>query len=330
MNKKILLTGTSGFIGSHLFKHILEKTNFDIVCLNRSINQERLNFSTSSIKNWEDRVVFINHDLVNPIPNIKELNNINYVINLASNCDVELSIKSPSKFIIDNVSLICNLLDWSKNQKIEKFIHLSSVEVYGPYKDNLHPEWDLHLGNNPYAASKSAQEDIIYSYWSVYNMPLAIVNTGDPFGETQQDIKYLPNTVRKILNNEKITIHASKENVPGTRQWIHAGNLADGILHCLSLDFTKYDKDSIMSKWNICGDIRFNNLEWAQYISNYLKKELKYEFVDFHSSRPGHDLHYAMSGEKIKNNGWSSPLNIFKSLNQTIDWYLDNKEWENV
>ena len=330
--KKILLTGTSGFIGSHVLKYILNKTDFNVVCLNRSENNKRLEFSIDGISDWKERISFVKHDLVNPINDIKELNSVDYVVNMASISDVELSIKSPSKVIIDNTLLICNLLNWVKDNNIEKFIHLSSVEVYGPYIDNLHLEWDTHICNNPYSASKAAQEDIVSSYWSVYKLPLAIVNTGDPFGETQPDDKYLPKVVNKILNSESVTIHASPDNVPGTRQWIYAGNLAQAILYCLGLDFAISDKDRLISKWNVCGETRFNNLEWAEHIAKSLDKELNYEFIDFHSSKLGHGLHYAMSGDKIKKDGFSPETDIFDAIKQTTKWYLDNKatEWNDI
>lgn len=319
---KLLITATSGFIGSHILKYALNNTDYEIICLNRSVNNERLQFSVDGVENWNNRITFIEHDLSNSLENIEKLKDIDYVINTASISDVDLSIENPSSVIFNNVSLICNLLDWVKNNNIKKFIHISSVETYGPYIEKMYSENDSHICNNPYAASKASQEDIISAYWSVYNIPLAIVTIGDPFGETQPDTKYLPNTVKKILNDETILVHASPESEAGTRQWIYAGNLADAVLYCLKLDFSNPYQSRFVSKWNLSGDIRFNNLDWAKNISKYMGKELKYKFIDFHTGKLGHGLHYAMDNKKILDSGWSPPFSIEESLGKTVKWYI--------
>jgi len=127
--------------------------------------------------------------------------------------------------------------------------------------------------------------------------------------------------IRKIMNDEVITIHSDKtKTVSGSRMWIHARNVSSAI-HFLLKNSTNRDK------YNIVGEKEVSNLDMALYIAKILGKELKYEMVDFHSSRPGHDLRYALDGSKLTEMGWTVPLTFEKSLKNTIEWTIENPRW---
>ena len=142
------------------------------------------------------------------------------------------------------------------------------------------------------------------------------------FGERQHPEKFIPMAIRKILAGETLTIHANKDKTKaGTRFYIHARNV------CKALLFLTQNSSSPGNKYNIVGEREVNNLELAQMIARVIGKELKYEMVDFHSSRPGHDLRYALDGTKLKSLGFQYPKNFEQSLTKAVQWYLKRQDW---
>ena len=203
------------------------------------------------------------------------------------------------------------------------FVNFSTDEVYGPApvgKD--FKEFEYHYPTNPYAASKSAQEKIGISYSNTYGVPLINTHTMNIFGERQHPEKFIPLVIKKVLAGEEVTIHANKEKTQaGSRFYLHARNLADALLHILNLGYKGYDE------WNIAGLKEIDNLSLAQMISEYVGKPLRYKMVDFHSSRPGHDLRYAIDSSKLIASGYKFPKDLEESLKKTVEWYLERPDW---
>ena len=145
------------------------------------------------------------------------------------------------------------------------------------------------------------------------------------FGERQHPEKFIPKVIKAVMSGESISIHSSSDcTTPGSRFWIHARNVASAVMFLLINPTIK-----IRDKYNIVGEAEVNNLEMAQTIAEILDRPLNYEMVDFHSSRPGHDLRYALDGEKLKQLGHYHPKTFKESLKKTIEWYLDpdNIRW---
>jgi dTDP-glucose 4,6-dehydratase len=337
MSKRVLLTGASGFVGSHVLRHILINTDWYVVCPTTFTHKgltDRIRLAVSGIDEGYSRVKVIRCDFTAPISSVTahEFGKIDYVINVASESHVDRSIEYPATFIINNVSLICNLLDWARIAQPEKVLQISTDEVYGPAVGNhAHQEWiDQHLPSNPYSASKAAQEDIAFAYWRTYDVPLAITNTMNIIGESQDPEKFMPMTIKRVLAGEEMTIHASSEGEIGSRFYLHARNQADGLLHVLKQHFPKYGEASRLERFHIVGEREVNNLEMAQMIADAVGKPLKYKLVDFHSSRPGHDLRYALDGTKISDTGWKAPVPLEDSLRKTVEWTLAHPEWLNL
>lgn len=333
MTKRVLLTGASGFVGAHILKHILKHTDWEVVCLSTFTHhgiQDRLTFATQESDPEMRRVSVILCDLSAPISSVtsNKIGKINYVINSASESHVDRSVDSPTPFIINNVALICNLLDWARDANLEKFIQISTDEVYGPYQNRKSIEWDPHLPSNPYSASKAAQENIAFAYWRTYNIPLIITNTMNIIGEAQGVEKFTPMVVKRLLNNESVDIHTYDDGKIGSRHWIYAGNKASAIVHILkTVEPLMPIKSNKPERFNIAGDDHFTNLQWAEMISEIMGTGLKYNLKDSSISRPGYDPSYALDGSKLKSIGWIPEYDLKQSLDNTVMWYLNNSEW---
>ena len=329
MSKTILITGGCGFIGHHFVEHVYLRTNWNIIIIDKlsyaSNGFERLR-DTGCLNN--NRIQIFTNDLINPIPEglQKELgDNINYIVHMAAETHVDNSIQNPKLFLDNNINSTLNLLEYSRMLKnLEIFFYFSTDEVFGPALNNtLFKEWDRHKPTNPYSASKSAAEQICISYENTYKVPLMIVNVMNAFGERQHVEKFIPLCIKKILNNETIQIHSyPNKKESGTRFYIHGRNIASAVLFLIQ-------NGSIGEKYNIAGEKEVSNLEMAQLISKFVDKELKYEMVDFHTNRPGHDLRYGLDGNKLFNMGFELPINFEESLKKTVEWTLrkENIKW---
>lgn len=353
MTDRYLLTGASGFVGSHALRHLLVTTDAEIVCpvtfRHRGI-ADRIRLALDGMPGADTRVSVVRTDLCSPISRVTDaaFGHIDYVLNFASESHVDRSIEEPAEFIQHNVALITNVLDWVRRREacdpISAMVQVSTDEVYGPADPgHAHSEWDdQHLPSNPYSASKAAQEDILFAYWRTYDLPLVVTNTMNIIGEMQDPEKFVPMTLSRILAGQPMTIHASPEGRPGSRFYLHARNQADGVLHTLRValeadpaalgvaagESLRYSMGGARPwRFHIVGEREVDNLEMAQMIAAAAGRELLYEFVDFHSSRPGHDLRYALDGTKIAKTGWVPPVPLDTSIEQLVRWTLEHPEW---
>tara|TARA_Y100001935_G_C16828289_1_gene278134 strand:- start:9 stop:479 length:471 start_codon:yes stop_codon:yes gene_type:complete len=150
------------------------------------------------------------------------------------------------------------------------------------------------------------------------------------FGERQNPEKYIPMVIKKVRDNEIVTVHANSEKTQaGSRHYIHAEDVANALLFLFNYNFSLFKPDKFgakCQKFNIVGKDEIDNLELAKFIARCQSKELNYEMVDFHSQRPGHDLRYALDGAKMKDMGWA-PDSAYDKLESTIDWTLKNDRW---
>ncbi len=332
--KKIILTGANGFVGHHILEHFIKHTDWEIYCL------DKLSYASSGHDRIRDINVFNNDrvkifttDLCLPLQEglIKELGDISYIFHVAADSHVDNSISDPVPFVQNNVNSTLHILEYARQlPNLEKFIYFSTDEVYGsaPVGKNYSEGERFNCGN-PYSASKGAAECICQSYANTYKIPIIVTNTMNVIGERQHPEKFIPKVINKILNGDTVTIHSNKEKTKaGSRFYIHARNIADALLHILEeCDETLDNYDSSKGRFNIVGETETDNLELAQLIAEILGKELKYEMVDFHSQRPGHDLRYALGGEKMKSLGWVHPIAFKESLENTINWTLQRQEW---
>jgi len=326
--KKILITGGCGFVGHHAVEHFLRKTDWDILIF------DKLTYAASGLDRVRDiqafdnkRVKFFSTDFAAAsgisVGIVQECSDVNYILHMGAETHVDNSIKDPGSFVYSNVVGTLNMLEFARKcDKLEAFVYFSTDEVYGPAPMGTnYKEWDRYNATNPYSATKAGAEQLTLSYMNTYGLPGFIVNCMNIFGERQHPEKFIPICIRKILHGEGIQIHGTPDRKKsGSRFYIHARNVAAAV-HWL------IDKFEQREKYNIVGEKELSNLELAQQIADIMDKQLTYAIVDFHGSRPGHDLRYALDGGKLKEMGYIVPVSIFESLKKTVQWTLNNDKW---
>lgn len=333
MSKRVLITGCSGFIGSHTLEHFLTNTDWEIICIcswQHKGTPERIEEVLGTNNEWRDRVQVITHDLTSPLTarTIDRLGKIDYIVNVASESHVDRSIEEPVEFVKNNVDLVLNMLELARVLKPESFIQVSTDEVYGVAPEGVnHPEWSPIVPSNPYSASKAAQEAIAISYWRTFGVPVVITNTMNNFGEMQDSEKYMAKLIKLINEGGTVPVHGKEGNI-GSRYYLHARNHADAILYILkNLPPKAYGESLLPDRYNVVGDIELDNLQVAEKIAEILGKELNYELVDFHATRPGHDRRYALDGSKLKALGWNPPVDFQESLERYVHWTINHPTW---
>lgn len=341
---RVLVTGGSGFIGHHVVEHILSNTDWEIVVLDSFRNlgtSSRIRYILDNTSGSADRLKVMVHDLTAPIDHMtaQEIGDIEVIFNLASESHVDRSISDPVPFIHNNVLLATTVFEYARTLKnLKAVIQISTDEVYGPVSgDVMHKEWAPILPSNPYSASKAAQEAIAISYWRTYDLPIIISNTMNVAGERQNVEKFIPKVVNSILMGNPISIHAVKDGdswISGSRRYLDVKNQADALLFIVNkaLDGhpVKYsDGLKMPERINVAGEQEIFNDEMVSTISDILGIKASVYYVDFKDSRPGHDLHYGLDGEKLASWGWTPPVSLKDSIVNIVNWYKNNPSWLN-
>jgi len=346
---RILITGGCGFVGHHFVEHFLKNTDADIVVLDKLTYASNGFDRLRDIEAFDDkRVLSLSGDFSSPLSEglKQEIGDVDYILHLGAESHVDNSITHPLPFVKSNVEGTVHMLEFAKElhakNVLKCFFYFGTDEVFGPAPDgHNYTEEERHDPTNPYSAAKSAGEMFVKSYRNTYKLPAIITRSMNIFGERQHPEKFIPLVINKVLAGETVTIHSHPDKIrAGTRFYIHGRNVADGYLHLMNLIEEvfkreppfKVDKDELKvigQDFHITGEKEVDNLELAKLIASFLGKELKYEMVDFHSARPGHDLRYALSGEKMKQYGWEPDKSFEESLRKTVEWFIspENKKW---
>lgn len=338
MAKTILLTGGAGFVGHHTVEHILKTTDMNVVILDNLNYAGNLNYlaDIDVLKErhpeYTDRVDIVYHNLRSAISDTtihlleKRFGRFQYVIHMAAESHVDNSIKNPEPFVMSNVVGTMNVLEMCKTVgSLDQIILVSTDEVYGPsINGHLHKEGEPHRPGNPYSASKAGAEDLAYAYWNTYGLPIVITNTMNNFGERQHPEKFVPKTIKGLLNNDPVVAHCKKdENLKvvdiSSRCWLHARNHADALMFLL-------ERGVPGERYNVTGKL-MNVKNVIEVIAGFLSVEPNIQFVDFHSFRKGHDMHYGLDGEKLTKMGWIPPIDFITSLERVTRWYQKNPKW---
>ena len=337
--KKVLITGGAGFIAHHIIAYIIKNTDWEIVTVDRLDISGNLNRLHEILDNFapkdKKRLKIVFHDLKAEINSqiMSAIGEPDIILHLAAASHVDRSISYPMEFVLDNVVGTVNLLDFARKlKKIERFVYFSTDEIFGNAPEGIsYSEYDRYNSTNPYSASKASAEEFCVAYENTYKLPIYITHTMNVFGERQHPEKFIPMTIQRVRDSEKVFIHSNEEKTKaGSRHYIHAQDVADGLMFILNLKNYVHQGDfgnAKCPKFNLVGPEEIDNLSLAEKIANAQNKELIYELIDNHSSRPGHDLRYSLSSDLLKSLGWEPKIKLSKRIEEVVDWSLKNNRW---
>ena len=341
MSKNVLVTGGCGFIAHHVIDLLIQKTDWKITALDRLDYSGNLNRLSEIMDKYDDttkkRINIVFHDLkaeINPLVS-NFIGKPDIILHLAAGSHVDRSITHPMEFINDNIIGTAHLLEYARKlDSLETFLYFSTDEIFGVAPPGVfYDERARYNSTNPYSASKAAAEELCVAYENTYKIPMMVTHTMNVFGERQTPEKFIPLCIKKIRNDEKIFIHSdASKTKAGSRFYIHAGDVAEALLFLITTK-PKPPTDyglAKCAKFNIVGKEEIDNLTLAKLAAAAQGKELIYEMVDFHSSRPGHDLRYALSGDLMRSLGWEPTVSLANRIKQVSDWYLQNQRWLDI
>ncbi|MDR1418249.1 MAG: dTDP-glucose 4,6-dehydratase [Endomicrobium sp.] len=313
---KLLITGGAGFIGSCFIRHMLNKypdykiTNLD--ALTYAGNLENLNDVKDNPNHEFVHGNICDKDLVQQL-----VKNVDAIVNFAAESHVDRSIAGPEIFIDTNVKGTLNLLQMAKDFGVDRYLQVSTDEVYGTLgSQGYFYETTPLAPNSPYSASKASADMLARSYFETYKLPVLITRCSNNYGPYQYPEKLIPFFVLQLLKGKKVPVYGDGLNI---RDWLYVYD------HCAAIDIILH-KGKIGEIYNIGGHNEKSNLEITHIILNAMgKDESSIEYV---KDRLGHDRRYAICNDKIQSElGWKPSITFEEGIKLTIDWYLKNQEW---
>jgi dTDP-glucose 4,6-dehydratase len=314
----ILVTGGAGFIGGNYLWNTVWKIDDEIVCVDKLtyasnydyikplVDNERISFEPADIKDEEY------------IKRIFDKYKPKHIINFAAESHVDNSINDYTPFVDTNILGTLNLLKHSMNlDSLEKFIHVSTDEVYGSLEldsDESFHELTQYQPNNPYSASKAASDHFVRAFHKTYGVPAIITNCSNNYGPGQHKEKFIPTIISKARRNHKIPVYGDGLNV---RDWLFVHD------HCDGINLVR-EKGKIGEKYNIGGGTEVSNIELVKMILNVMNKPES--LIEYVTDRPGHDRRYSINCDKItKELGYKPNYTLEQGIQKTLPWYGETK-----
>ncbi|QIB27588.1 dTDP-glucose 4,6-dehydratase [Caloranaerobacter azorensis] len=316
--KKILVTGGAGFIGSNFIRYMLNKyEDYKI------INLDLLTYAGNleNLKDVEDNpnYEFIKGDIADRglVNNLFEKYNFDYVINFAAESHVDRSIEDPGIFVKTNIMGTQVLLDAAKKYGVEKYLQVSTDEVYGALgPTGMFTEKTPLAPNSPYSASKASADLLVRAYYKTFGLPVNITRCSNNYGPYQFPEKLIPLMIANALEDKDLPVYGDGLQV---RDWLHVKD------HCSAID-TVLHKGKIGEVYNVGGNNEKKNIEIVKLILEKLGKPES--LIKYVKDRPGHDRRYAIDNTKITTElGWEPSYTFEQGMEETIQWYLDNRDW---
>lgn len=312
----ILVTGGAGFIGSCFVRYMLKQhSDYKI------INLDALTYC-GNLENLDDvkdnpNYKFVHGNICDKklVPELVE--QVDAIVNFAAESHVDNSIKHPEIFVETNVQGTLNLLQSAKEFKIEKYLQVSTDEVYGTLgKSGYFTETTPLAPNSPYSASKAGADMLVRAYHETYGLPTLNTRCSNNYGPYQYPEKLIPFFISQLLKGEKVPVYGDGLNV---RDWLYVYD------HCSAID-TVLHKGKIGEVYNIGGHNEKTNMEITHLILDAMGKDES--SIKYVQDRLGHDKRYAICNDKIQSElGWEPSLTFEEGIKITIDWYLNNQDW---
>lgn len=342
--KRIMITGGAGFIGSHLVRHLVRKDPDYLI-----LNVDKLTYA-GNLRNLRDiekcpNYHFAHTDILDgqAISELMEEYKINSIIHLAAESHVDRSIENPLEFARTNVMGTLTLLDCARRywESLPEryagklFYHVSTDEVYGaleitnphgnaPYGDEFFTENSRYQPHSPYSASKASSDHFVRSYHDTYGMPIIISNCSNNYGPYQFPEKLIPLFINNIRNNKPLPVYGKGENV---RDWLYVED------HARAIDLI-FHEGTEGETYNIGGFNEWKNIDLIKVLIRTVDKMLgnpagfSDHLITFISDRKGHDLRYAIDSSKLHEElGWEPTLQFEEGIEKTVKWYLSNGDW---
>ncbi len=311
---KLLITGGCGFIGSNFIRNMLEKyPDYQIT------NLDKLTYAGNpdNLKDIESdpNYTFVKGDICDTDVVSKVMQDVDQVIHFAAESHVDRSIEDGAVFVRTNVLGTNTLLQGALDNDVERFIHVSTDEVYGSIKEGSFSEMDDLKPSSPYSSSKAGSDLLAMSYYTTYDLPVTITRCTNNFGPYQYPEKLIPLFITNLMDNRKVPVYGSGMNV---RDWIHVDD------HCSGIDFV-LNNGNTGEVYNIGGGSELTNLDITHRILAALDKDES--MIEYVEDRKGHDFRYSLDCNKLKKIGWKPKYDFDTALNGTIAWYVNNRWW---
>ena len=313
MRKKILLTGTCGFVFSNFVRYLSRLNNYSIVSIDRADEKLGLH-SIYSNKTHSFYLADVTDRHI--LENIFELEQPDIVIHGAARTFVDESIDSSDDFYTSNIIGTKNIAELSSKHNVDKFIYISTDEVYGHFESDTSDSWteqSLLNPRNPYSASKAGAEFAVKAVSNTFGLNYNITRCCNNFGPRQFSRNFIPKVIGCILSDKKIPIYGDGSNV---REWIHVNDHCNAIFHIMN-------NGQPGEIYNIGTNCHISNLELVNIICNKMGRG--HNLISFVEDRKGHDFKYAIDSSKLHNLGWEPSLSFNKGIDMVISWYSKNK-----
>jgi len=312
----LLVTGGSGFIGSNFIRHMLE-SHPDISITNLDVLTYAGN--PANLQDIEDdpRYSFVQGNICDRevVDGVLDQYDINTIVHFAAESHVDRSIADGSVFVKTNVLGTFTMLDAALAHGIERFVHVSTDEVYGSTPEGSFVETDNLNPSSPYSSSKAGSDLLALSYWYTHKLPVIVTRCTNNYGPFQYPEKLIPLFVTNLMEGKKVPIYGTGQNI---RDWLYVTD------HCRAIDFL-LENGQPGEAYNIGGGEEKTNLEITDTILRLLGKDES--MIEYVEDRKGHDFRYSLDFSKLREMGWEPAFSFDEAITATVRWYVENEWW---